>query len=1610
MKKTALIILAVLLVFVAAFVGCSLTAFANTDSAQADTTREIKIAHISDIHIMTAEYCNIYSEAYRKAGRTSYKVLEQTEAAVESVFAEMYLKADGTVKEAKDIPQYVMITGDLTSNGELANHLAVANLLTAATQKIRAIEGMEGFQIFVIPGNHDIDNQNAKAYNPDLDDAKWQQLKEEGNAQKMQEYLASLGSRSVQTTTMLQFMSIYSDFGYCNCPNKDGHDPALPKHLAECNMAEDVTLEFFYESDYWYVDNTTRSTRPVSLGADAVKLTDTITYEYEYTNPNNGLIERDFGVADAQEKFKVDKDMEYYAFYSRHGACSYIARVGGLTVVGLDSNSHKWTDYKNDSLAVTSSRGWQETTGGYVTKAQMCWLISHLDQDVKDNQLIVSLAHENVLPHFDTEDEVISLFTYDNWEDVYTNMADNGMRYVLTGHQHTNDIESAVSQSGNIFFDIETGSTTCMGAGWRELDFKMTDYASGAYSEDVYFTMHFLHYNSSYLGAYYGSALNIDLGDLQNAFIYGRYEVSESGGKGVYKYKLVYQGVDGGETDLAEYMALSLKGMITNIAGNFVNEKMMDSLIGLTSGLDKYSPQLADLAATVVDQLGKLNLHKFTVNADGTFEMGDISSDYHLTEFAMDLVDYFLGYDYSFGKVQGGLHLDDVLLYVYGNHLNGAQDYDTVPDDIQALITALENGQFLRYFEDLMLRGVMPQLEVILNAPIYWGSFENYRHINASSYVTADDVKDGKGFDLSAFAAIPAGNFKIKNSDTIPKMISSFIKTNEKGEGGMDISSLFKLLRSLSDNIVPILNNPVVSAALGDNLDKFSSYIDIAIEYLSKLNDATLTEVIQAELLDKYVTDAFCKNLGSYAAYIVRSVVLDDSLDGVLRIANSNKAFPYEPVEGFHLEVTHSDISAMAGHTYYRDAQGNDTVKVVATTQNGLLPGKITLTNVIDDDGNLDVTQKEIRWFTQRDVDYTQVCKQFEWSDRDINAAQKTFQCELIYSTDPTFADATPTVYTGVNEWIEYPTIDLGIMYLNMTYAYRQYNDFEVTLENLQPGKVYYYRIRSIDGDTKYDWTPTYQFTTGTTSGGFQIMAMTDIQGSIEQNYTASLPNMTIATEAGDHDFIISCGDNVDKSENISQWEWLLDDQASIWANNTFVGLAGNHEDKNFSLSYVTATPNTAKVDETGYYYSYNYQNVHFVILNTNDIQSYAANKDTGAAAYKGLGKTQYNWLVKDLAAAQNNTAVDFIVVALHKGPYTAGSHAFDSDVIGLRKQLTPVFAQYGVDIVLQGHDHTYSVSEYIGGQYNDQKGLYDAVDVSYDATGAAIDPSGVLYINLGTMGDKYYNYIYSPEVTLKDRSADNYLKTVFASYFTKDGNFELSPVRDSKTTLPETPVYAYLTVEGKRLSFASYTVINGASYPVDTITLTKDPVTAAAQAFKVGNTSFDADTLSSVALVRLPIEMEQGTVYYGGYYLSQLYAAKGVKKSTVKVNGATYNVDDVFVATSQSDDVFAQGQSIDPMFVAFAGAGSPIYIAAASDVSDGLPTWATALIVVAVVVVCAAAVAYVLLSKRRNAPKSTDGAQAPAPEQAQQPDAQQETAEPKQDEAESQEDEADQQ
>ena len=73
-------------------------------------------------------------------------------------------------------------------------------------------------------------------------------------------------------------------------------------------------------------------------------------------------------------------------------------------------------------------------------------------------------------------------------------------------------------------------------------------------------------------------------------------------------------------------------------------------------------------------------------------------------------------------------------------------------------------------------------------------------------------------------------------------------------------------------------------------------------------------------------------------------------------------------------------------------------------------------------------------------------------------------------------------------------------------------------------------------------------------------------------------------------------------------------------------------------------------------------------------------------------GGEQTRWLEDTLKAARADDGIDWIVVQMHQDALSSSTHGNGCDK-GLREAWLPLFEQYGVDLVLCGHDHDYERS-----------------------------------------------------------------------------------------------------------------------------------------------------------------------------------------------------------------------------------------------------------------------------------------------------------------------------
>ncbi|HEV7733729.1 MAG TPA: metallophosphoesterase [Candidatus Binatia bacterium] len=245
-----------------------------------------------------------------------------------------------------------------------------------------------------------------------------------------------------------------------------------------------------------------------------------------------------------------------------------------------------------------------------------------------------------------------------------------------------------------------------------------------------------------------------------------------------------------------------------------------------------------------------------------------------------------------------------------------------------------------------------------------------------------------------------------------------------------------------------------------------------------------------------------------------------------------------------------------------------------------------------------------------------------------------------------------------------------------------------VALNSLQPGTRYYYRLLTNGVEVQ---AVTY-FTTLRTS-----IDPTPLKFAVIGDWgqgSSALTDVGNQQNAADPPFIITVGDNAYTNGTQSDWDNnALPALRNVMRRATFFPVLGNHdlnavgagswansvEIKMFRLPRNGGTGNLER------WYSFDAGDAHFVALDSNDPN----NSDQRA------------WLENDLATSTKRWKFVFF----HHPPYSCASGLFSfGSYEGIRNNWSPLFEEYGVNVVFDGHDHIYERSLFMD-QYTDAAG-----------------------------------------------------------------------------------------------------------------------------------------------------------------------------------------------------------------------------------------------------------------------------------------------------------------
>lgn len=355
------------------------------------------------------------------------------------------------------------------------------------------------------------------------------------------------------------------------------------------------------------------------------------------------------------------------------------------------------------------------------------------------------------------------------------------------------------------------------------------------------------------------------------------------------------------------------------------------------------------------------------------------------------------------------------------------------------------------------------------------------------------------------------------------------------------------------------------------------------------------------------------------------------------------------------------------------------------------------------------------------------------------------------------------------------------------------YYSNKVTVKGLKPNTTYWYQVE-IDGQ----WQAAQKIVTGAPHD-FSFMYVGDPQigaskgqtpsdGNAKQNAEIAARNdaynwnKTLNSALAQHpeiDFLVSPGDQINEPAEDQSAAKILEQEteyagylsAAALRNLPEASSIGNHDSMTTGYQNHFNVPNPF-TDETnptkaGHGYYYTYGNALFIVINANN-----------------YNVADHQKLIEKAIKAHPDTK--WRVVIMHQDIYGSGLDHSDSDGILLRTQLTPIYDANKIDVVLQGHDHTYARTYQLssdGKQHatfdevkvpgqsgqshkllstalknKDFKANYESQNICYTiedmSQGVLHNPKGVFYMSSNSAtGSKFYNLIPQQQDYIAARS-----------------------------------------------------------------------------------------------------------------------------------------------------------------------------------------------------------------------------------------------------------------
>lgn len=174
-------------------------------------------------------------------------------------------------------------------------------------------------------------------------------------------------------------------------------------------------------------------------GNHDINVPNSVRYEGDKTYPVESVTPLEFS--------RIYADCGYNSALKRDAASlSYVARLNNNTWL-LAIDGCRYNEYTTSTIS-----------SGQISPETEKWIVDVMNEAKQKNIQVMGMMHHGLVEHILFQATFFKDYVINDWQRLAPLFADLGMKAIFTGHFHANDITEYRSATGNMIYDIETGS------------------------------------------------------------------------------------------------------------------------------------------------------------------------------------------------------------------------------------------------------------------------------------------------------------------------------------------------------------------------------------------------------------------------------------------------------------------------------------------------------------------------------------------------------------------------------------------------------------------------------------------------------------------------------------------------------------------------------------------------------------------------------------------------------------------------------------------------------------------------------------------------------------------------------------------------------------------------------------------------------------------------------------------------------------------------------------------------------------------------------------------------------------------------------------------------